>query len=244
MGSRHWFITAVLICSAFVAVADDTPPIVTANLAGTSGDNGWYTSDVGISWTIVDEESTVFTTTGCEADVLTQDDTARTYTCSATSDGGTTVVSQTISRDTAGPVIDYSGHQATYEIADQVQIFCNSFDATSGIASTTCTDITGSALAFDVGTHVFTSTATDNAGNVTTATVSFDVVVTHAGLAALVNQYVTKTSVARSLTRNLEAAAAGNTKAIDSFIRTVTRETGRSITAEHAAELLRFVALL
>ena len=78
MGSRHWFTAAVLVCSAFVAVADDTPPIVTANIAGTPGDNGWYTSDVAISWTIVDEESTVFTTTGCEADVLTQDDTART----------------------------------------------------------------------------------------------------------------------------------------------------------------------
>lgn len=244
MGSRHWFTAAVLVFSAFVAVADDTPPIVTANIAGTLGDNGWYTSDVGISWTIVDEESTVFTTTGCEGDVLTQDDTARTYTCSATSEGGTTVVSETISRDTLGPVVDYSGHQSTYEIGDQIQIFCNTFDATSGVASSTCTDIAGSALSFDVGTHAFTSTATDNAGNVTTATLSFDVVVTHAGLAVLVDQYVTKASVARSLKRNLDSAAAGNVRAIDSFIRTVTRETGRSISAEDAATLLRLVALL
>src|SRR5688500_11867450 len=244
MVKRRWLAVALFVFTASIAAADDTPPIVTPSVSGTFGDSGWYISDVGISSTIVDEESNVFTTTGCEGDVLTQDDTARTYTCSATSDGGTTVVSETISRDTLGPVIDYSGHQSTYEIGEQVQIFCNTFDATSGVASTTCTDILGSAMAFDVGTHVFTSTATDNAGNVTTTTVSFDVVVTHAGLAALVNQYVTKASVAKSLIRNLEAAAAGNARAIDSFIRTVTRETGRSISAEDAATLLRLVALL
>ncbi len=244
MVSHRSFAGAVLLFSASFVAADDTPPVVTANIAGTSGDNGWYTSDVGISWTTVDEESTVFTTTGCEADVLTQDDTARTYTCSATSDGGTTVVSQTISRDTVGPVIDYSGDQSTYAVSDEIQIFCNTFDATAGVASSTCTDIAGSALSFDVGTHAFTSTATDNAGNVTTATVSFNVVVTHAGLAVLVNQYVTKASVARSLTRKLDAAAAGNVRAIDSFIRTVTRETGQSISAADAATLLRLVALL
>ena len=146
MVKRRWLAVALFVFTASIAAADDTPPIVTPNVSGTLGDNGWYTSDVGISWTIVDEESAVFTTTGCEGDVLTQDDTARTYTCSATSEGGTTVVSHTVGRDTTAPVINYSDNLGTYQLGDQIRIFCEAFDATSGVASSTCTDISGSAL--------------------------------------------------------------------------------------------------
>lgn len=250
MGSRYWVIAAVFLFIASIAAADDTPPIVTPNVSGTLGDNGWYVSDVAVSWTIVDEESTVFTTTGCEGQLLTQDDTGRTYTCSATSDGGTTVVSHTVARDTSGPVVSYSNNLGTYQIGDQIHIFCNSFDPTSGVASSTCTDISVAALDLSPGVNVVTATAIDNAGNVGSGSTSFQVVVTHAGIAALVDRYVTKTSLARNLRRDLENAAAarasGNLaaelRAIDSFVKTVTRESGRNISPTDAATLLRLVA--
>ena len=248
MVTRRSLAVVLFVLASSFAAADDTPPVVTPNVSGTLGNNGWYTSDVAISWTIVDEESTVFTTTGCEADLLTMDDTARTYTCSATSEGGTTIVSQTISRDTTAPVINYSGNQSTYQLGDEIRIFCEAFDPTSGIASTTCQDISVAALDLTPGVNVFTATATDNAGNTGTGSVSFEVQVTPAGIAALVDRYVTKASVARSLKRSLELAGSSNpvTKArgIEAFTRTVTRETGRSISPEHAATLLRLIALL
>jgi hypothetical protein len=235
---RQKLALAVFIAAAPFAVAEDTtPPVVTPNVSGTLGTNGWYVSDVAISWTIVDEESSVFTTTGCEGDVLTQDDTSRTYTCSATSEGGTTAVSQTISRDTAAPVITYSENLGTYQVSDSIRIFCEDVDVTSGIASSTCADISGEALDL-IGVNTFSSTATDNAGNVATVSGSFEVQVTTAGIGTLVDQYVANPRVARTLKRKLES---GN---IDSFVRTVNRETGKSISATDAATLLRLVALL
>lgn len=249
MVSRHWFVIALLLLSASIVAADDTPPTVTPNISGTLGANGWYTSDVAISWTVVDEESSLLMTTGCEADVLTQDDTGRTYTCVATSEGGTTVVSQTIARDATGPVVSYSDNLGTYQLGDQIRIFCDAFDPTSGVASSNCTDFTGSALDF-IGVNVLTATAIDNAGNIGTGSATFQVVVTYAGISALVDQYVMKSSVARSLKRDLEgaqaAAASGNLVAklrnVESFTRTVTRETGKSISPANAATLLRLIA--
>lgn len=251
MVARHWFAVALLLLSASIVAADDTPPIVTPNISGTLGSNGWYTSDVAISWTVIDEESSLLSTTGCEADVLTQDDTGRTYTCVATSEGGTTVVSQTIARDATGPVVSYSDNLGTYQLGDQIRIFCDAFDPTSGLASSNCTGISGSALDF-IGVNTFTSTAVDNAGNVGRGSVTFQVLVTYSGISRIVDQYVTKASVARSLKRDLEgaqaAAASGNLVAelrhVESFTRTVTRETGRSISAANAATLLRLIALV
>src|SRR5262245_35509620 len=34
--------------------ADSTPPVITPNVSGTLGDNGWYISDVTVSWSVVD----------------------------------------------------------------------------------------------------------------------------------------------------------------------------------------------
>lgn len=250
MGLRHCIAAVLVVLSASFVAADDTPPTVTPNVSGTLGSNGWYVSDVAISWTIVDDESTVFATTGCEADVLTQDDTARTYTCVATSEGGTTIVSQTIGRDTTGPVVSYSDNRGTYELGDEVRIFCDAFDPTSGLASTTCTDIVGPAFNFSPGINVFTATAIDNAGNVSTGSVSLEVRVSYAGLSTLVDRFVPKASLARQLKRDLEGAAAaeaaGNLAAElrhkESFIRTVTRESGKNISPTDAATLLRLVA--
>ena len=69
---------------------DPTPPVVTPVLFGTLGTNGWYTTNVTINWTVVDPESVILSTTGCDATTLTSDTTGKTFTCSATSDGGTT----------------------------------------------------------------------------------------------------------------------------------------------------------
>ncbi len=34
---------------------DITPPVITPTVSGTVGNNGWYVSDITISWTVVDE---------------------------------------------------------------------------------------------------------------------------------------------------------------------------------------------
>lgn len=85
------------------APTDTTPPVISPTVTGTqSGD--WYTSNVTVSWSVSDSES-AFTTSGCDAQTLTTDTNGTTFTCSATSAGGTSSESVTIKRDTAGPVI-------------------------------------------------------------------------------------------------------------------------------------------
>ena len=56
-----------------------------------------------------------------------------------------------------------------------VTILCVASDAGSGLASTTCVDITGPASSFGVGSHTYSATAVDRAGNSATATTTFTV---------------------------------------------------------------------
>jgi hypothetical protein len=83
--------------------SDSTPPVIVPTVNGTLGKNGWYVSDVAVSWTVTDAESTVTSTTGCGAASVTSDTAGTTLTCSATSAGGTSSVSVTIKRDATAP---------------------------------------------------------------------------------------------------------------------------------------------
>lgn len=87
----------------FNAPPDSTPPSIAVTVGGTQV-NGWFTSDVTVSWVVNDPESPV-TTTGCETVTVSTDTAGTTFTCSATSAGGSSTESVTIKRDTTGPSI-------------------------------------------------------------------------------------------------------------------------------------------
>jgi len=83
--------------------SDTTPPEITPSIAGTPGLNGWYTSDVTVTWAVTDPESTVTATNGCDTVTVAMDQGAMSYTCTATSDGGTASRTVDIKRDTVTP---------------------------------------------------------------------------------------------------------------------------------------------
>ena len=229
----RFFAGVMLLAVALPLAADDTPPVISYSVAGTAGDNGWYTSDVALSWTVSDDESPA-TTSGCEATTITQDQVKTTYTCVATSDGGTSSVSVDIGRDTVAPAITFDGNAGTYTVDQTVTIACNAADATSGVVSTNCTNIDLPAYSFNPGTTQYTFNATDAAGNASTNTLSFTVVVDLAGVQALIDRFVSKASVARRLKNQLEAGH------LDQFHRTLDREAGKSISVENA-DLIRYL---
>ena len=37
------------------APTDNTPPVITPTVTGPLGENGWYTSDIEISWSVTDD---------------------------------------------------------------------------------------------------------------------------------------------------------------------------------------------
>lgn len=82
---------------------DTTPPVVEAFVHGELGLAGWYTGDVSVLWTVGEVGSRITATEGCEEARVTSDTAGVTFTCVATSAGGTTSESVTIKRDATGP---------------------------------------------------------------------------------------------------------------------------------------------
>ena len=250
-------VSAFAVCAILAsanAFADPTPPVITPSLSGTLGSNGWYTSDVTLSWTVTDDESPVLFTSGCDTTTLTNDTSGASFTCSATSAAGTSSVTQTIRRDSSGPDVVFTGNAGTYSVEETIAIFCNTFDPLSGVASTTCgAPLTGLAYTFPLETPVTSFvTATDNAGNTTTATLVFTVDVTAAGVSAIVDRVAAKSSVAKTLNRRLvtieESSLLGNltarTRNLNSFIDQVRRETGKNLSQADADLLIRLAGYL
>jgi hypothetical protein len=147
--------------------SDTTPPVISYVLTPSNpdGSNGWYKSNVSLVWTVTDGESTV-TKTGCVDQNITADQDATTYSCSATSAGGSTgPVNVTIKRDATAPT-DVSG--APDRAPDSgtwynhtVGVDFTGLDATSGIASCTTTNYSGP----DSSAVTANGSCTDNAGN-------------------------------------------------------------------------------
>jgi hypothetical protein len=93
-------------------VTDSTPPVIIPSIAGTSGTNGWYKSNVTISWSVSDPESGIFASNGCTTTTLTADTAGTTLTCSAVNGVGlSNSASLTVKIDKTMPTI--SGLPAT-----------------------------------------------------------------------------------------------------------------------------------
>ena len=192
---------------------------------------GWYTSNVSVSWA-VSEPTSPFTSTGCAASSVTSDTQGVTFTCSATSAGGTASASVTIKRDATAPVIAFSGNAGSYSVDQQVNITCSATDAMSGVASSNCPGASGDAYALGVGSHTLNASATDNAANQSSASTSYTVSVTSGSVCTLVRRWVNKTGVANSMCQQLQNDAYG------AFINHVGAQSGKSVTAAHAAILI------
>ncbi|MCO5176878.1 MAG: hypothetical protein M9890_07925 [Thermomicrobiales bacterium] len=142
--------TVVAICSAkdvygntrqigvHYTVIDDTAPVITPTLDPATPDaaNGWYSSDITVSWT-VEDESPISASAGCDTTTLDTDTTGATLTCEATSAGGTSSQSVTIKRDATAPVVSVTGvaDGASYVAGSVPAAGCTTVDATSGVAT-------------------------------------------------------------------------------------------------------------
>jgi hypothetical protein len=153
------------------APSDNTGPVITSNVSGTLGSNGWYTSDVTVSWSVVDNESAISSSSGCGSTTINSDTAGTTLTCSATSAGGTSSQSVTIKRDATVPTISGSASPAANGAGwnnTDVAVAFTCADSLSGIAS--CGP--NATLSGEGTDQSATGTAVDAAGNSASATVS------------------------------------------------------------------------
>src|SRR5262249_52682209 len=85
---------------------DATPPVITPQVTGTMGTNGWYTSDVTVAWNVQDPESGIVSLTGCGTKTLTSDTAGVTLTCQVVNGAGlSNTASVTIKIDETAPTI-------------------------------------------------------------------------------------------------------------------------------------------
>jgi len=167
------FISLVLPGGVRARTMDLVAPTVTASCSPGGGCEGWFTSDVNVSfaWAVPTGES-FWSEDGCNGFSVTTDTTGLPYSCTVTvtPDGGTTKVSSKISgaikRDATPPTISSFASQRPPDSNGwynrPVTISASGTDATSGIASCTSTTYTGP----DTSGTTVTGTCRDAAGNV------------------------------------------------------------------------------
>jgi alpha-tubulin suppressor-like RCC1 family protein len=149
-----------------VTVNDLTPPVIAATVNGTAGDNGWYVSDVVVSWSVTDPQTAISSSLGCGPTTVSTDGAAITLTCTAESAGGSSSKTVTLSRDATGPALNTSPNLsvvATSLTGATVNYApATAMDPLSGVASVSCTPPSGF---FPIGTTPVACTAKDLAGN-------------------------------------------------------------------------------
>ena len=153
-----------LIIITYSPSTDTTAPVITPNVNGTLGTNGWYISNVAISWSVVDPDSAIASQTGCEPQTVTSDTAGVTFTCTATSAGGTSSQSVTIKRDATAPTITF---------VDRTAANSNGWNNSNVTVNWSCSDETAGVVAASVSQTVSgeganqtaTGACTDNAGN-------------------------------------------------------------------------------
>jgi RTX calcium-binding nonapeptide repeat (4 copies) len=157
---------------------DHTPPVITPVLDGVKGNNDWFVSDVSVGWDVHDDDSAISEQVGCDPGTVTSDTSGTSFSCQATSEGGTATGSAVVRRDTTAPTVT-CGAPTVFEIYQLgAWVPASVTDATSGPASST---VYGPANTSQAGSFTTNVTGTDRAGNTATTSCSYKVVIPTCG---------------------------------------------------------------
>jgi hypothetical protein len=159
--------------SATYTIVDTGDPTISHSLSPSDANgNGWYKTDVTVSFTCADSGSGI---QNCEGDTTLGEGADQSVTGTATDWAGNTAsdTASGINIDKTDPTVGFTGGPAgTYYFgSDPAAPTCDASDALSGLAGA-CV-VTGGGTS--VGAHSYAATATDKAGNTATATLNYTV---------------------------------------------------------------------
>jgi hypothetical protein len=151
---------------------DRVAPIINFVVNGTPGNNGWYTSDVQVTWQVSKAPESILSRTGCQDSSVTTDTSGTTFSCAVASGAGAASSSVTIKRDATPPVLTFGAPSPVPNTSGwnktNVSIPFTRSDALSGLASTSvASPLVISAEGAGITGQVV---VTDKAGNVATFT--------------------------------------------------------------------------
>lgn len=176
MKIRVMVVAALASAIAFTPSAsadhDTSAPVVSYTLSGTAGSNGWYRSNVTIRWSATDPEGVTSST--CVIAQLVATEGAATYTCTATSHGGTATGQVTLKIDKSPPQVSAAAPgrapDANGWYNHPVGISVSGADATSGIESCDQPTYAGP----DSGSAAVAASCRDVAGNTASTSVALN----------------------------------------------------------------------
>ncbi len=164
---------SAVTATATYTIVDTVKPTISHSLTGgTKNGNDWYKADVTVAFTCADTGSGV---QSCSGSTTLREGANQLVTGTATdwANNSATSTASGINIDTTLPSVSLvGGPNATggYYFGNvPAAPTCDASDALSGLAAS-CSVVGGGT---SVGTHSYTATVTDNAGNVATATLSY-----------------------------------------------------------------------
>lgn len=156
--------------------ADTTKPTITHKLTPRAANvNGWFNENVGVAFTCTDEGGSEIDS--CTGDTTLTEGEHQSVTGTATDKAGNTATDTVsgINIDTTDPSVAFRGGPEAdaeyYYGSVPAAPACDASDALSGLDGPCAVNGGGTA----VGTHTYTATATDRAGNTTTRPLSYTV---------------------------------------------------------------------
>ncbi|MBW5447177.1 cellulase family glycosylhydrolase [Cohnella sp. CFH 77786] len=242
--------------------APNTAPVTTIaiNPATPNGNEGWYTSGVTVSLTTNDNSSSVakteYSLDGSTWQTYTAPFTLNTdglysvsYRSTDISGNVETVQSISFKLDLTGPTITATDVvNGTYNDSSDITPVITLDDKFSGVdASKTTVTLDGKAVqqgvaiqlyTLPLGSHTFTVTASDLAGNISTKEIVFQITTSIQSLKDMVTSFknagwIDNAGIANSLQSKL------NSNALTALVNEVKAQSGKHISAEAADILIR-----
>ena len=151
-----------------------TPPVITTSVSPASpdGDHGWYVGIPTVNFDVTDADSSISDQQGCAPQTIDTDTSGTTITCQATSGGGTTSKSVTIHRDATPPKLKPAlTSKRRILLHGRIRVHLHARDHVSGVSGGGCAGLSTARA----GVRKATCTATDRAGNHSSARVRYTV---------------------------------------------------------------------